>query len=83
MITDGGLNMDKFDVGLFGERFAELKASRKINVMKLAEALGVNHATVSRWESGKLRPSIDSFFQIVQFFGVHPGYLLGTHDVVK
>jgi len=70
----------KFDVELFGERLNQLRTSRKISTQKLADALGVSHTTISKWEHGKQYPSVDSLFNITQFFNVPAGYLLGTED---
>jgi len=70
----------KFDTEVFGQRLKELRVKMGITTTQLAKALGVNSATVSKWENGKIIPSAISIYEITKFFGVPAGYLIGTED---
>ena len=69
-----------FDTEIFGERLKKLRNARGLTIIKLGKALGVNNATISKWENGLMKPSVDSIFEITKFFGVPAGYLIGTED---
>ena len=54
----------------FHEKLQELRKSKGLTQEELAEALYVSITAVSKWESGRGYPSIDSLKEISRFFGV-------------
>ena len=52
----------------FNEKLVQLRKSRNMTQDELAEALYVSRAAVSKWESGRGLPSIDSLKDISKFF---------------
>lgn len=52
------------------EKLKELRSSRGLTQEELAEALFVSRTAVSKWESGRGYPSIDSLKEISTFFSV-------------
>lgn len=54
----------------FYEKLQELRKSRGLTQEELAEALFVSRTAISKWESGRGYPSIDSLKQIARFFSV-------------
>lgn len=56
-----------------GEKLQELRKSKGLTQEALAEALHVSRTAVSKWESGRGLPSIDSLKAIATFFGVTVG----------
>jgi transcriptional regulator with XRE-family HTH domain len=54
----------------FHEKLQELRKSKGLTQEELAEALFVSRTAVSKWESGRGYPSIDSLKEISRFFGV-------------
>ena len=52
----------------FNEKLQELRKSRSLTQEELAEALFVSRTAVSKWESGRGYPSIDSLKEISRFF---------------
>ena len=54
----------------FHEKLQELRKSKGLTQEELAEALYVSRTAVSKWESGRGYPSIDSLKEISRFFGI-------------
>ena len=52
----------------FSEKLQELRKSRSMTQEELAEALFVSRTAISKWESGRGYPSIDSLKEISRFF---------------
>jgi len=66
----------------FGEKLLELRNSKGITQEELAEALFVSRAAISKWESGRGYPSIDSLKEISRFFSVSIDELLSSEKLV-
>jgi transcriptional regulator with XRE-family HTH domain len=54
----------------FHEKLQELRKSRGLTQEELAEALYVSRTAISKWESGRGYPSIDSLKEISNYFSV-------------
>lgn len=61
-------------------RLKELRKEKKFSQKEIAEALGVNEKTVSRWENGESTIKSDKAQALADYFSVPVGYLLG-YDV--
>ena len=61
----------------FHEKLQELRKSRSLTQEELAEALFVSRTAVSKWESGRGYPGIDSLKEIARFFSVTVDELIG------
>ena len=66
----------------FHEKLQELRKSRGITQEELAEALYVSRAAVSKWESGRGYPSIDSLKEISGYFSVTIDDLLSGEKLI-
>ena len=66
----------------FGEKLQELRKSRGLTQEELAEALYVSRTAVSKWESGRGYPSIDSLKEISKFFSVTIDDLLSGEKLI-
>lgn len=66
----------------FYEKLQELRKSRGLTQEELAEALYVSRTAVSKWESGRGYPSIDSLKEIAGFFSVSIDDLLSGEQLV-
>ena len=62
------------------ERIKELRKQNNFSQTELAKKLFVSQDTISLWEKGKSKPSIDYVILLAQLFGVTTDYLLGLED---
>ena len=67
----------------FNEKLQELRKSRGLTQEELAEALFVSRTAVSKWESGRGYPSIDSLKEISKFFSVTIDELLTGEKLIS
>ena len=67
----------------FGEKLQELRKSRGLTQEELAEALYVSRTAISKWESGRGYPSIDSLKEISRFFSVTIDDLLSGEKIMS
>ena len=67
---------------VFNEKLQELRKSRGLTQEELAEALFVSRTAVSKWESGRGYPSIDSLKEISKFFSVSIDELLSGEKLI-
>lgn len=66
----------------FCEKLQELRKSKDMTQEELAEALYVSRTAISKWESGRGYPSIDSLKEISKFFSVSIDELLSAEKMV-
>lgn len=67
----------------FGEKLYELRKSRGLTQEELAEALFVSRTAISKWESGRGYPSLDSLKGISSFFSVTIDELLSGEKLIS
>ncbi len=67
----------------FSEKLQELRKGRSLTQEQLAEALYVSRTAVSKWESGRGYPSIDSLREVSRFFSVTIDELISPDEVVS
>ena len=65
------------------EKLQELRCNRGLTQEELAEALYVSRTAVSKWESGRGTPSIDSLKELSRFFSVSIDELLSGEALVQ
>lgn len=66
----------------FSEKLQSLRKEKNITQQELAEALFVSRTTISKWESGKGYPSIDSLKLLAEFFSVTVDELLSCDQLI-
>ena len=66
----------------FHEKLQELRKSRGLTQEELAESLYVSRTAVSKWESGRGYPSIDSLKEISAYFSVSIDDLLSGEKIL-
>ena len=67
----------------FNEKLQELRKQKGITQEELARNLFVSRTAISKWESGRGYPSIESLKQIAKFFSVTVDELLSTDEVLS
>ncbi len=66
----------------FNEKLQELRKHKGLTQEELAELLFVSRTAVSKWESGRGYPNIDSLKAIARFFGVTIDELLSGDELM-
>ncbi len=67
----------------FHEKLQELRKSRGLTQEELAEALYVSRTAISKWESGRGFPNIDSLKEISNYFSVTIDELLSSEKLLS
>lgn len=67
----------------FHEKLQELRKNRGLTQEELAEALYVSRTAISKWESGRGYPSIDSLKEISRYFSVSIDDLLSGEKLLS
>ena len=66
----------------FNKKLQELRKQKGLTQEELAEKLYVSRTAVSKWESGRGYPNIDSLKEIAKFFSVTVDELLSSGEVL-
>lgn len=62
-----------------GQRIKFLRSAWKLTIVDLAVILGLKNSTsITKWETIKQYPSLDSFISLSKFFAVSIDWLIGT-----
>ena len=74
--------VERTDMMEFHEKLQELRKQRGLTQEELAEALYVSRTEISKWESGRGYPNIDSLKEISNFFSVSIDDLLSSEKML-
>ena len=66
----------------FNKKLQELRKQKGLTQEELASALFVSRTAISKWESGRGYPSIDSLKEVSIFFGITIDELLSSDEVL-
>lgn len=66
----------------FNEKLQELRKQKNLTQEELAEALYVSRTAISKWESGRGYPNIDSLKAISKYFSVSLDELLSGDEII-
>ncbi|NLV61956.1 MAG: helix-turn-helix transcriptional regulator, partial [Clostridiaceae bacterium] len=67
----------------FNEKLQKLRISQNMTQEELAEKLYVSRTAISKWESGRGYPSIDSLKSIAKFFNMTIDELICSEEMVS
>lgn len=66
----------------FNEKLQQLRKSKGLTQEELAQAIYVSRTAVSKWESGRGYPNIDSLKELAKFFSVTVDELLSPDEII-
>lgn len=66
----------------FNEKLQGLRKSKSLTQEQLAEQLYVSRTAISKWESGRGYPSIDSLKEISKYFNISLDDLLSSEEIL-
>jgi transcriptional regulator with XRE-family HTH domain len=58
-------------------RLIELREGHGLNKLEMAKRLGVSKSTITRYETGEMKPNIDMMIRIKEVFGVSLDWIAG------
>ena len=64
----------------FKERLKELRTSKNLSQMQLANKLNISQSAIAKWELGKTEPTASAIILLSKFFGETTDYILGLED---
>jgi len=67
----------------FNEKLQELRKNKGLTQEELAEALYVSRTAISKWESGRGYPSLESLKEIAKYFSVTIDELLSSDEIMS
>ena len=67
----------------FNDKLKELRKSRSLTQEELAEALFVSRTAISKWESGRGYPNLDSLKEISRFFSISIDELICSEEIIS
>ena len=66
----------------FNVKLQELRKQKHLTQEELAECIHVSRAAISKWESGRGYPSIDSLKEIAKFYSITIDELLSSNEIL-
>ena len=67
----------------YNEKLQELRKARSLTQEELAEVLFVSRTAISKWESGRGYPNLDSLKEISRFFSVSIDDLICSEEIIS
>jgi len=67
----------------FNEKLQKLRKEQNLTQEELAEKLFVSRTAISKWESGRGYPSIDSLKVIAKYFHITIDELIGSEEIIS
>ena len=61
--------------------FMQLMEEKGVTAYRVAKDTGITQATLSRWKTGKVSPSIETLQVLAEYFGVTIDYLRGNAHI--
>jgi transcriptional regulator with XRE-family HTH domain len=64
----------------YGEALKYQRESNGLKIAELAKAMQISHQNISRWESGKILPSIDFCIKLADLYDISLDELVGRKN---
>lgn len=62
-------------------RLREERLKKGLSLQQVADAVGLGNNTISRYETGKREPKLETWNKLAEYFSVPTSYLMGTDDL--
>lgn len=66
-----------------GEKIRALRLARGLTLQGIADAFGINRASVAGWEAGKTKPEVDKIPALARILGTTADVLLSSAPIAK
>lgn len=67
-------------VSIFGEKLKRLREEKGLTQENIARRLCISRATVSKYESGRRKPDIETMKTLSKYYGVSVDYIIGMTE---
>jgi len=64
----------------YSERIKELRISKGLSQMQLAQATGISQSAIAKWELGKTEPTASAIIALAKYFDETSDYILGLEN---
>lgn len=61
----------------FAKNFKKYRLLNEFSQIELANLLNIRQQTISEWENGRNKPSVDQLLRICELFNITPNQILG------
>lgn len=61
-------------------RIRKLRREKELTLIELSKQVGIQHSTLSQYETGKREPKLETWEKIAKILDVSPAYLMGLED---
>lgn len=65
---------------MYGERLKKARKNKNLTLVNVGIQLNTTHATISRYENGKLEPNLDTLKALCKLYNVSADYILGIKN---
>ena len=62
-------------------RIKELRKEKNLTLKELGQKIGMANNTISRYETGKREPKLETWNKLAEYFNVPTSYLMGTDNL--
>ena len=70
-------------MNMFKDKLRFLRKQQEFNQREIAEYLGIDQTTYSRYETGATEPDIESIKKLAKLFNVSTDYLLENNNILS
>lgn len=70
-------------MSIVSERIKQLREENGLNKTEFAKRVGVNRTTITRYENGELKPTLEAMININKAFGISLDWIAGLTDEKK
>ena len=65
---------------MYGERLRQARKQKNLSQVSVGIMLNTTHATISRYENGKIEPNLDTLKALCKLYNVSADFILGLDE---